>query len=153
MKAHHTYPHYWINHLGFVIRKQLVQGFAQDGLNITAEEWAVLLILSNQAGITGSELSDQTMRDRTTVTRMVDRLVRKGLVSRQPDQQDRRMLRLSLTEAGRVMYEQLSQRAAALIKRSLTGLEAAEIDATVKVLSHMSRNLTAAAPQEDDHGL
>jgi DNA-binding MarR family transcriptional regulator len=46
----------------------------------------------------------------STVTRMCDRLVRSGLIRRRADRNDRRGVRIALTEAGRSVVDEVSRR-------------------------------------------
>lgn len=152
------FPHYWVNHLGFLIRKQLAQDFARAGHQVTAEEWAVLLVLQaewgpNPVGLTSTELSDRTMRDKTTVTRMIDRMVAKEMVVRQPDADDRRIQRLHLTAPGLALFDELSVLARALIARSVGGIASDDLDTTVSTLSRMTDNLLSGPAQEATNGL
>lgn len=145
------FPQYWINHLSFLIRKTLVAAFERAGFQISAEEWAVLLIVSARKGITPGSLSEASLRDKTTVTRMVDRLVRRGFVARSRDDQDRRVVRLALTDEGQDVFAQLSQVARQVIDVSQAGLSAQELRATVAVLERMTANL--ASKGDDENGL
>ena len=145
-----SYPHYWINHLGFVIRKTLVKDFAAHGHKITAEEWAILLQLANTPGMTTTALSDRTFRDKTTSTRMIDKLVAKALVERHPDPEDRRRIHLLLTDAGRILFGELSDITRDLITRSVEGVALDDLAATTRTLAKITGNLTAQPPKEGD---
>lgn len=134
-------PHYWVNHLGFLIRKRLVQRFTRHGHRITAEEWAVLLILQSHDGMNATALSDQTLRDKTTMTRLIDKMVAKDLVLRRPDPKDRRAVRLYLTDHGHATFGKLALVAQDLIAGSLTGISQADLDITISTLSKMTANL------------
>jgi DNA-binding MarR family transcriptional regulator len=56
-----------------------------------------LTVLHRIGPVRGSELADALGLDRTTVTRHLDELERRGLVDRRPDDRDRRAMRISLT--------------------------------------------------------
>ncbi len=146
-----VYPHYWINHLGFLIRKEIVQGFRQAGFRESAEDWAMMLILQADDGLTTGDLSNRTLRDKTTITRMVDKLVDKGLVERRADPDDRRLVRLGLTQAGLHRFGDLAEVARDLIARSVDGIAMEELQAAVGVMAKMAANLKAE--KEDDDGL
>ena len=134
-------PHYWVNHLGFLIRKELVREFTAAGHDCSAEEWAILLILDADPGLTASALAARTLRDKTTATRMVDKLVRKGLVRRAPDEVDRRVVRLHMLKAGKETFAELAAVARGLIERSVAGIPQADIDTTVSTLARMAAHL------------
>ncbi len=150
---HATYPHYWVNHLGFLIRKQLVQAFQRHGHKVSAEEWAVLLILQSNDGLTASQLSDQTLRDKTTISRLIDKMEAKDLLQRIKDVDDRRVLRLHLSRHGRETFEQLAPLAQALIARSVEMIDPDALATTVLTLSRMAENLKRNPESEVGHGL
>lgn len=148
MMKHDSYPHYWVNHLSFLLRRSLVQRFEAEGLDVSAEEWAVLLILQSVSDLTATELSDRSMRDKTTITRTLDRLERKGLVLRLRDTKDRRSVRLSLSPMGQAVFEELARIAQGLIKQTLAGIAPEDVEQALTVMKRMAANLT-----EDQHGL
>ncbi len=149
MQKPEAYPHYWINHLGFLIRKHLSREFAANCHNVTPEEWAILLQLANAPGLTTTELSDRTFRDKTTSTRMIDKLAAKGLVKRQPDPNDRRRIRLSLSDDGKVLFGNLSEIARNLIARSVEGVPHQDLTTTTRTLAQIAGNLTGALPRKE----
>ncbi|MFT5343017.1 MAG: DNA-binding MarR family transcriptional regulator, partial [Paracoccaceae bacterium] len=75
MDDYENIPLHWINRLGFVVRKELVRRFQDNGFDVVPEEWAILLILWSKGAQTPSVLADATIRDRKTVTRLLDGMV------------------------------------------------------------------------------
>ncbi len=144
MKTHDSNPHYWVNHLSFLIRRRLVQRFEAEGLDVSAEEWAILLILQSLPDITATELSDRSLRDKTTITRTLDRLDRKGLVLRVRDTQDRRAVRLSLSPKGQATFDELAGIAGGLIDQTLEGIAPEDVSHAMTVMQRMVSNLAEA---------
>ena len=70
-------------------------------LNLTASEINVLANLADGRTRSIGELGSDTATKPTTLTSVLDRLVRKGYVTRELDPADRRSFRVSLTAAGR----------------------------------------------------
>jgi len=60
-------------------------------------------------GLSISQISDQMTDPRADVTRLLDRLVREGLVDRQTDAADRRVVRAYLTKAGSDLLEAIDE--------------------------------------------
>jgi len=71
------------------------------GLNLTASEINVLANLADGRTRSIGELGSDTATRPTTLTSVLDRLVRKGYVTRELDPGDRRSFRVSLTTDGR----------------------------------------------------
>jgi DNA-binding MarR family transcriptional regulator len=63
--------------------------------------FATLTLIGRNPGISQTELSHANGRDKSSVTPVVEDLVRRGLVERKRERSDRRAYRLNLTPAGR----------------------------------------------------
>ena len=63
--------------------------------------FATLTLIARNAGISQTELSAASGRDKSSLTPVVEDLVRRGLVERKRVDSDRRTYRLNLTAAGR----------------------------------------------------
>jgi len=100
-------PGFLISRTAIRLRLGLRRVFLEHGLDVTPEQWGVLLCLWREEGLTQSELADRTVKDRTTITRILDLLEKKGLAARRKDANDRRTFRIHLTEAGRRAREVL----------------------------------------------
>ncbi|WP_058962474.1 MarR family winged helix-turn-helix transcriptional regulator, partial [Type-E symbiont of Plautia stali] len=61
---------------------------------------STLLIVSRHPGIRPSAIADLIMRDRSSMGRLVDKMVQQGLVMRQSDPEDQRSQALYLTVKG-----------------------------------------------------
>lgn len=72
-----------------------------DRFGITYPQYIALAALRGKDGQTVSELGEKLFLESNTLTPLVKRLEAAGLVSRTRDKQDERVVRLSLTEAGR----------------------------------------------------
>jgi DNA-binding MarR family transcriptional regulator len=97
-------------------------------------QWRVLASLSDGGGISLSELSDLTLLNQPTITRLVQRLETKGLLRKVPDAHDGRILRVSLTKRGRDQVGDLIALAKERQKRILQGLDADALKASLQYL-------------------
>ena len=77
----------------------------QHGL--TVPQGNVVFCLGQSRGMTFKELGDQTLITKGTLTGVVDRLVDKKLVVRQPSVQDRRSIIVKLTSRGTKMFQDI----------------------------------------------
>lgn len=68
--------------------------------NITTEQWAVLVNLSKQDKISQKLLSEISTKDQSTITRIIDILVRKKFIERHQSKEDRRSIVIHITESG-----------------------------------------------------
>jgi DNA-binding MarR family transcriptional regulator len=70
-------------------------------LEVTASQGYILLAIPEMERISMNDLSIRMRLANSTMTRMVDQLVQKGMVNRATDNQDRRIVLIQLTEQGR----------------------------------------------------
>jgi DNA-binding MarR family transcriptional regulator len=84
-------------------------------------EYDVLYTLSKcREPVRIGELHRHVLLSQPALSRMVDRLVERGLIERCPDPADRRGVRLSLTDAGRDTQHQIGRRHARSVARAVT---------------------------------
>lgn len=72
---------------------------------VSAPQLATLRVLLHEGAVPPSQIARQIMVNSSTLTGVIDRLEQKGLVYRVRDVPDRRIIRVSLTEAGRALAE------------------------------------------------
>lgn len=133
-------PH-WVNRLSFLIRAEVQQRFRAEGYSLTAEEWAMLMLLWKQAPQTMGQLAAVSLRDRTTVTRLVDSMVAKELLKRTQDPNDRRSVLVDLDEKGRALEAPLTEIVKKFIAEATRGISDEEIAQANAVLERMTRNI------------
>ena len=80
----------------------VVQGFADELRRRGASPpvWRVLAALSARPGETVTGLAEACLLQQPTMTKLLDRMVRDGLVARSQDARDRRVQRIVLTAEG-----------------------------------------------------
>ncbi len=87
----------------------LVQGFAEElrrrGTSLPV--WRVLGVLLARPGGTVTGLAEACLLQQPTMTKLLDRMVRDGLVTRSPDARDRRVVRVALTPEGEAKATEL----------------------------------------------
>lgn len=93
------------------------------GLNLTMPQLKVLLILSRQSQLTSGKLANLLGITPPTATGILDRLVAQGLVRRQEDPTDRRVVRLGLTEAGQGLVDKLFEQRDQVLRNYLEEMQ------------------------------
>ncbi len=94
-----------INRVSYLMTEEVEKRFAKAGLNIVAQDFAILFRLFSGGAMPQAKIIDLMMRDKTTVTRRLDGLVKKGLIERMPNEQDRRRYDIAITKQGRALLE------------------------------------------------
>jgi DNA-binding MarR family transcriptional regulator len=86
------------------------------------------------------ELGAMLRLAKSSLTELVDRTARRGLVKREPDPDDRRAVRVALTEQGGVLAEAFYAAATRRLGELPAGMDAAERDALAALLSRVVRD-------------
>ena len=94
--------------------------------NLTRLHLAVMGELS-QNNTTMSELANTLMMTKPQLTHLVDSLVSQGIVERRPDEKDRRVINLALTEKGRALLKEMKLKVKENTKKRLASLTTEEL--------------------------
>ncbi len=146
---HESLPVHWANRLAALSRRELGQRFRNAGHVISPEEWAILLVLWKKDGQHPGEMSARTVRDPTTMTRLIDSMVKKGVVERRPVTNDRRRSLVCLTDRGRALKPVLVGLAMPMIETSMAGISAEDAEITTRVLNRMVTNLSGGTQTKE----
>lgn len=111
-------------------------------LEITWAQWGTLLHIANGKAETASDLCRNMAGDTGSMTRMLDRLEQKGLIRRERSEEDRRIVQLFLTEAGRKLYPKLPPIAVKVLNEHLRGFSSDELETMKGFLRRMLANST-----------
>lgn len=74
-----------------------------DAIGLTYPQYLVFMVLWEADGITVKALGDKLFLDSGTITPLVKRLEARGLLRRQRDDEDERLVRIFLTDEGRAL--------------------------------------------------
>jgi DNA-binding MarR family transcriptional regulator len=124
------------------LRTALYREFHGHGLDITPEQWMVLVRLWAEDGIAQSVLCDRTLRDRPTMTRILDTMEGSGLVVRRPHPDDGRSRLVFLTREAKALEKRLVPLAAAMVDRLEAGIPARDLEITRRTLRRIVENMS-----------
>lgn len=130
---------YWINVVALKLKNELNRCFSN--YEITAEQWAVLNRLWDKDGVTQKELAEKTAKDQPNTGRILEKLEKKGFISRQSDKNDRRILLVFLTPKGREYREEMITGAMEVLQRASKDISDDEIETLKSILQKISRNI------------
>ncbi len=100
---------------------------ALKDLDISSQQMGIMLMLRQKLASTPFELSKMLGIDTGLMTRMLDKLEAKGLVVRSRDEEDRRVVNLSLTKAGIAVADQIPDIAPDVLNARLKDFTKAEL--------------------------
>lgn len=116
-------------------------------IGVTGAQWVVLIRIGGKIGNTASELCRTLGYDSGAMTRMLDRLVKLGLVRRTPAPGDGRASAISLTPEGEKLYPRLTPIALDVLNDHLRGFAPEEIGQFLGFLERVVANArTGGAP-------
>jgi DNA-binding MarR family transcriptional regulator len=139
-------PGYLIKLVFNSLNRALDQEMAPLGL--TAMQWRPIAMLALGRADTAVELAKLHGVDTGAMTRALDRLEAKGLIRRQRSEQDRRVVKLELTEAGQATARQIPANIARTLNHYLRGFTVAEADMLTHFMRRMLANGSAPVPPE-----
>ncbi len=84
-----------------------------------------------------SDIGQVLSLDLSTLTRITDRLVEKGLILRKPDLQDRRVVRVCLTQKGKEVVKTLEKERTQILENSLKNLTVEERSNLIKLMEKL----------------
>jgi len=113
-------------------------------LGISGAQWVVLVRIASGVGASAAELCRAIGYDSGSMTRMLDRLEKRGLIYRRRSVEDRRVIELHLTDLGRKLYPQLTGIAIDTLNCFLAGFTPEEADVLMGFLDRMMANGNSA---------
>ena len=123
--------------IGFVLRRVTQRHLAifTDAIpEVTTTQFATLAKLAEMGPLSQNLLGRLTAMDAATIKGVVDRLRKQGLIETTADPDDRRRLTVSLTDAGRALFERAVPAAQAITERTLAPLSDEERQALQVIL-------------------
>lgn len=130
-----------IHSLRHAFRTRHFRGMAgkPDGLN--PMEGRALNFIARNPGATQSDLASHSGRDKGQVARLVQALRERGLIGTATDVEDRRIQRLSPTEAGAETHRRFRQQRASVARQAVDTLSVDERKTLLNLLQRVQQNL------------
>jgi DNA-binding MarR family transcriptional regulator len=125
--------------------------FALEPRGLTSAQWVPLFKLHMGLASTVAELARECELDAGAMTRTLDRLEAKGLVTRVRSSEDRRVVNLELTREGREAARQIPDVLCKVQNAFLQGLSVEEWQQLKDLLRRVLANGTALHGQSQDH--
>lgn len=129
--------------VSLLLNRFLSQQFKNKGVNLTREQWSVLAVLWKTDGCSQQVIANSTSRDKPSVTRLVDNLVRDGYVIRKNHENDRRLNLIFLTEKGKEVEKVVMEIVDDTIEKATKGLSDEQIVAIRDAFQVVYENLNA----------
>jgi len=109
--------------VSMAINRMMYRNFRKEGLDITPEQWTVLTFLWQKDGVTQQKLCDATFKDKPSMTRLIDNLVKQDFVFRKSSANDRRSNLIFLTENGKAIKDKANAAVYNSVDSALNGVK------------------------------
>jgi DNA-binding MarR family transcriptional regulator len=129
------------------LASQALSRVYSERYGIGVPEWRVLVTLGQYQVMTGKEIGAHSHMHKTKVSRAVAQLEARKLVARKANRADKREAFLSLTTAGRAIYEDLAPNALEFAERLAEAVEPADRAAFDRALRRLSERSAALAAE------
>src|SRR5882672_4424536 len=114
-------------------------------LGVSQAGWLTIAVAAKaREPLSQSELADKLAVEGATMVAMMDRLVKAGLVKREPSTADRRIKRVVVTEASYRLFEAVSKEADTVRKELLSQLDPKKLEAATDVLEALQGMIETA---------
>jgi len=130
-----------VNRTAFLMAEEIARRFAAQGYPVSAQDFGIMFRLYEQGALTQIKLATLMMRDKTTITRRIDGLVKKALVKRIPHPDDRRYFHVILTDKGNTAMNILLPLVNDFQQEVLHGISDEHRNITMQTLQHISHLL------------
>ncbi|HET6966340.1 MAG TPA: MarR family transcriptional regulator [Acidimicrobiales bacterium] len=133
---------YMVKQLELAIRADVDAMAREHGL--TAPQYTALTVLHRHPDMSGAQLARRSFVSAQAGNEMISNLERKGLISRQPDPANRRILRIRLTADGERVVKACQGEMDAIERRMLAGIPSGAAADFKAVLSACVQNLQSS---------
>lgn len=137
------------NSLGYLLKvsHSLMHDYADEVFtdhDVSFIQWIVLMKLQEGIAVTASDLCRKMFHDNGAITRMLDQLEDRGYLVRQRSQEDRRVVQLTLTEAGHEKVNELTPQVVEKLNEVLQPFSPSEFAEFIRLLEKLKTTLQDA---------
>ena len=130
------------NSVGYLMRMAINRVLPQmealfEDQELSFSQWTTLVALHDGRITNAGDLAHNICHDAGSLTRLIDQIEKRGLVTRQRSETDRRVVTLGLTPRGRALVEAMAPRVMDFWNGLLSGFSHAEIDTLIALLTRL----------------
>ena len=123
------------------LRQHIQVKIREHNLNITFELLKIMSLLQRKDGVNQQELADTTAKDKSTMTYLIDNLVKLNLVTRVERDIDRRNKLIFLTGEGKLLQKKLHPLVIEMYDKATAEVNAGKIEKAILLVKRMNENL------------
>ena len=122
----------------------------QNGNDLTNDQHYMLRYINRSGTCTSSELADVFEVKKSAITAIINRLWEKGLIQRTRDENDRRVVYLTLTEKGTDLFNKMEERIHKLVESLITKFDETEIKQFLETYEKINQVLMDTKGQQEE---
>jgi len=125
--------------------RRLTKGMARE-VGLTGPQLTVIKLLEQVGDLSLSTLSEHIRAKNSTVTGIIDRMEREGLVKRERSTTDRRVVYIRLTDKGMRLARQVEVEPMEIFRGALLSLSQGDLRELLRILSKLQKRVRARVP-------
>ena len=127
--------------------RRLTKGLASQ-FGLTGPQLTVIKLLESFDDLSLSSLSERIRAQNSTVTGIIDRMEREGLVRRERSTSDRRVVHIRLSEKGLKLARQIQVEPMEIFRGALLSLSQADLRDLLRIMNKLQRYVRTQLPAE-----
>ncbi len=112
------------------------------GLDLTIDQWLVLKAIDDNRNVSQKDIATMVFKDEASVTRIIELLVKKGLLTRNLHATDRRKIDLQVNKNTKALLKKVHAITLKNRATALNGVDPVDLETTKKVLISIAANST-----------
>ncbi|GGE14806.1 hypothetical protein GCM10011529_21500 [Polymorphobacter glacialis] len=133
-------PFYLMAHADFKYHVDMDKVLHKHG--VSKPIYRIMTVLRERQPASIGTIADAALTKRSTVSRLIERMLEQGLVSTEPNAEDNRVTEVMLTPAGQQLLRKLTPVVGRQMARAMEGLGPRDITALLRILTRIGQNLS-----------
>lgn len=129
------------NEMKYKLRRDILDKLSSMNEDISFELLEVMAFLWHEDGMNQQELANMSVKDKSSMTYLINTLIKKQLVKRVEDKNDRRNKLIFLTAKGKTLQKKIHPLLIECYKKAAVGLNSVEIKNSISLVKTMNENL------------
>ena len=127
---------------GTLIRGFSTQTFVEKQFGLTPDQYVILdLLIENNEIMYQRQLAEILLKDRANIARIIDIMLKNGLIDKIPDSNGRRIYKLIVTKKGKAIRDKIAPTGLNLRDEIVKNIPQEELDITFRTLEKMNLNI------------
>ena len=127
--------------------RRLTKGMASQ-FGLTGPQLTVIKLLETFQDLSLSSLSERIRAQNSTVTGIIDRMEREGLVRRERSTVDRRVVHIRLSDKGQKLARQIQVEPMEIFRDALASLTQADLRDLLRIMNKLQKYVRSKVPSE-----